>query len=91
VYVANHEWKHLPEPFLQHFLQQRRTYEKRLVALIEKGIKKKELKQTDPYTAVLTLLSAVRGLEFWQRQKKGITADVPANDMVTLLLTGLKK
>ena len=35
VFVANHEWKHLPEPFLSNFLNQRRSYEKRLVALIE--------------------------------------------------------
>lgn len=90
VFVANHEWKHLPEPFLTSFLQQRRTYEKRLVAIIEEGIKNKTLKKTDPYVAVLTLLSAVRGLEFWQRHKKNISTAVLANNMVNHLLTGLK-
>ena len=44
VFVANHEWKHLQEPFLSNFLNQRRGYEKKLVTLIEEGIKKKELK-----------------------------------------------
>jgi len=29
VYVANHEWKHLKEPHLADFLNQRRGYEKR--------------------------------------------------------------
>lgn len=91
VYVANHEWKHLPEPFLSNFLQQRRTYEKKLVAIIEEGIKKKELKNIHPYVTVLTLLSAVRGLEFWQRHKKNISTTVLENDMVTHLLTGMKK
>ena len=38
VFVANHEWKHLAEPLLSNFLNQRRNYEKRLMVLIENGI-----------------------------------------------------
>jgi hypothetical protein len=41
VFVANHEWKHLQEPFMTNFLAQRRNYEKRLMALIETGVQKK--------------------------------------------------
>jgi AcrR family transcriptional regulator len=91
VFVANHEWKHLKEPFLTNFLGQRRSYEKRLVALIEEGIKTKEFKNTNPYVSVLTILSAVRGLEFWQHYKKNISARVLENDMVNHLLTGIIK
>ncbi len=91
VYVANHEWKHLQEPFLSNFLNQRRSYEKRLVAIIEIGVKKKELKTINPYVAVLTLLSAVRGLEFWQRHKKNISTKVLENDMTVHLLNGMLK
>lgn len=91
VFVANHEWKHLPEPFLSDFLLQRRNYEKKMADLIEEGIKKKELKKIDAYVAVLTLLSAVRGLEFWQRHKKNSSTEVLADDMVNHLLNGLKK
>ena len=89
VFVANHEWKHLQEPFLSNFLNQRRSYEKRFVALIEEGKKKKELKNINPYVAVLTLLSAVRGLEFWQRHKKNISTQVLEDDMVNHLLKGM--
>jgi TetR/AcrR family transcriptional regulator, cholesterol catabolism regulator len=89
VFVANHEWKHLQEPFLSNFLNQRRSYEKRLVALLQEGIKKNELKNINPYVAVLTLLSAVRGLEFWQRHKKNISVRVLEDDMVTHLLYGM--
>lgn len=91
VYVANRDWKHLPEPFLNNFLQQRRNYEKKFAAIIEDGIKKKELKNINPYVAVLTVLSAVRGLEFWQRHRKNISAKTLEDDMVTHLLSGLKK
>ena len=91
VFVANHEWKHLKEPFLSDFLNQRRVYEKRLVALIGEGIKLKEFRRTDPYVAALTLLSAVRGLEFWHRHKKKVSPKVLEEDMVDHLLKGIIK
>ncbi|MEJ7586961.1 MAG: TetR/AcrR family transcriptional regulator [Ferruginibacter sp.] len=89
VYVANHEWRHLPEPFLSDFLNIRRNYEKNLVDLVEAGMGKNEIKNINPYVAVLTILSAVRGLEFWQRNKKNISAQVLEDDMVSHLLTGI--
>lgn len=91
VFVANHEWKHLKEPFFSIFLNQRRSYEKRMVAIIEEGIKTKEFKNINPYVAVLTILSSVRALEFWQRHKKNINPKVLENDMVNLLLKGMLK
>lgn len=91
IFVANHEWKHLPEPFLSDFLQQRRYYEKGFIALVEKGIKEKEIKKMNAYAAVLTCLSALRGLEFWQRNKRNVSAKELENDMVALLLHGIIK
>ncbi len=91
VYVANHEWKHLKEPYLSNFLIQRRGYEKRLVVLIETGIFAKEFKKNNPYVSVLTILSAVRGLEFWQQHKKNISSQVLEDDMVNHLLNGIIK
>jgi AcrR family transcriptional regulator len=91
VYVANHEWKHLPEPHLTKFLNIRRNYEKSLVDLIVKGINQNELKPINAYVAVLTILSAVRGLEFWHRNKKNISKQTLEDDMVTHLLNGIIK
>ena len=91
VSVANHEWKHLKEPYLSNFLIQRRGYEKHLIRLMEGGIAAKEFKQTNPYVAVLTILSAVRGLEFWQQHKKNISSQVLEDDMVNHLLKGITK
>ena len=62
---------------------------KKLVALIETGIQKKELRNINPYVAVLTMLSSVRGLEFWQRHKKNISIRVLEDDMLTHLLKGI--
>lgn len=89
VYVANHEWKHLKEPYLTDFLNIRRNYEKSLMGFIEDGIAKNEIKTVNPYVTVLTILSAVRGLEFWQRNKKNVPLQVLENDMVNQLLYGI--
>lgn len=91
VYVANHEWKHLKEPYLSNFLSQRRGYEKRLIALLEAGVLAGVFKNNNPYVSVLTILSAVRGLEFWQQHKKNISSQVLEDDMVHLLLNGIIK
>lgn len=91
VFVANHEWKHLQEPYLSNFLNQRRGYEKRFLHIIEEGARKNELKNINPFVALLTILSAVRGLEFWQRHKKNISVAALENDMVNHLLKGIIK
>lgn len=91
VYVANHEWKHLQEPYLTDFLTIRRNYEKSLMGFIEEGIERKEIKSVNAYVTVLTILSAVRGLEFWQRNKKNVSLLVLENDMVNQLLNGIVK
>lgn len=91
VYVANHEWKHLKEPYLSNFLIQRRGYEKRLIALIENGIASSHIKKINPHVAVLTILSALRGLEYWQQHKKTISSQILEDDMVNHLLKGIIK
>lgn len=91
VYVANHEWKQLEEPYLSNFLNQRKNYESQLVDIVSNGINNNELKNIQPHVAVLIILSAVRGLEFWQRHKKNMNIADLENDMVTHLLNGLIK
>lgn len=91
LYVANHEWKHLKEPYLSNFLIQRRGYEKRLMEIMEAGMQSGELKKTNSYISVLTILSAVRGLEFWPNRKKNISNTILENDMVNHLLKGIIK
>jgi len=91
IYVANHDWKHLEEPGLTEFLNHRRNYEKRMAAIIEAGVKKNELRSIEPHVAVLVLLSAVRGIEFWQRNKRNISAAELEENMILHLTGGLKK
>jgi hypothetical protein len=89
VYVSDREWKHLNDPYLSNFQNQRRIYRKRLAAIIEAGIKNKEIKPIDAPTAVLILLHAISGIESWHRSKQKITAAALEENMVTILVGGL--
>jgi AcrR family transcriptional regulator len=91
VYIADHEWRHLQEPYLSNFLNQRRNYRKRLGDIIEDGIGRGEIKQIDPYTAVLVILSAISGIDSWQRSRKTTSAEALETNMVKYLIEGLKK
>ncbi|HXD79500.1 MAG TPA: TetR/AcrR family transcriptional regulator [Puia sp.] len=91
VYIADHEWRHLPEPYLSNFLNQRRNYRKRLGDIIEEGIARGEMKALEPYTAVLVILSAVSGIDSWQRSRKSTSAEALEANMVKFLVEGLKK
>jgi AcrR family transcriptional regulator len=91
VYVANHEWKQMQEPFLSNFLIQRKLYESRFATIIKNGIVKKELKNIHPQVVVFTMLSAVRGLEYWQGNKKEISINELEKNMTEQLLNGIIK
>lgn len=91
VYISDHEWRHLPEPYLSNFLNQRRSYRKRLGDIIEQGIQKNEMKNIEPYVAVLTILSAISGIESWHRSRKTTGAETLEANMVKYLIEGLKK
>jgi AcrR family transcriptional regulator len=91
VYIADHEWRHLPEPYLSNFLNQRRNYRKRLGDIVEDGINKGEMKAIESYTAVLVILSAISGIDSWQRSRKSTSAEALEANMVKFLIEGLKK
>jgi TetR/AcrR family transcriptional regulator, cholesterol catabolism regulator len=89
VYVADHEWKHLPKRQLEEFLAQRKAYENNFVDIIEDGIQKKYFKKLDAKIAVLTILSAVRGLEFLHRRRQEFTLQALEENMINHLLNGI--
>jgi AcrR family transcriptional regulator len=90
-YVMINEWIHLPDPYLTNFTSQRRSYVQRMEAIIAEGIAQKELQPVMPYVAMLTILSSVRGLEFWHRSGKKVSPQVIEDNMVSHLIGGLKK
>ncbi|MDF2186873.1 TetR/AcrR family transcriptional regulator [Paraflavitalea sp. CAU 1676] len=91
VYVSDREWKHLTEPYMQNMQSQRRAYRQRIALVIEEGIRKGEIKAIDAPTAVLIMLHAVSGIESWHRSTKKIEGHVLEDNMVMILVEGLKK
>lgn len=89
-HVMINEWIHLEAQPLSDFILQRRNYVQKLENFISDGIKTKEIKPVLPYVAVLTILSAVRGLEFWHRSQKSYTPEELEENMVSCLIGGLK-
>ncbi len=90
-YVMVNEWIHLTEPYLTTFTTQRRSYVQKMESIIADGVREKEMKPVMPYVAMLTILSSVRGLEFWHRSIKKVAPQVMEDNMVNHLINGLKK
>lgn len=91
VYVSDREWKHLTEPYMQNMQSQRRAYRQRIALIIEEGIRRGDIKAIDAPTAVLIMLHAVSGIESWHRSTKKIEGNVLEDNMVMILVEGLKK
>ena len=89
-HVMINEWIHLESQFLTDFTGQRRSYVQKLESFVADGIAAKEIKPILPYVAVLTILSAVRGLEFWHRSQKKYTPEELEENMVSYLIGGLR-
>ena|SRR5437870_5400730 len=90
VYVSDREWKHLTDPYLYNFKGQRRTHRQRIASIIEEGISKGEIKKIDAPTAVLILLHAVSGIESWHRSRQKISGELLEQNMILILIEGLK-
>lgn len=91
VIVADREWKHLAEPYLSNFHNQRRNYRKRFAAIIETGIIRNEVKKIDAPTAVLILLHSVNGIESWHRSEAKISAQALEDNIVAINIDGIRK
>jgi len=91
VYVMDREWKHLTDPYLSNMQSQRRLYRQRIAAIIEEGMRNNEIKNIDAPTAVIIILHAVSGIESWHRSTKRISAEILEDNMVSILIEGLKK
>lgn len=91
VIVSDREWKHLDEPYLSNFRIQRRNYRKRFAAIVEEGMKKGEMKKIDAPTAVVIMLHSVSGIESWHRSTAKISGAELEDNMILIMIDGLRK
>lgn len=91
VYISDREWRYLTDPYLSNFQNQRRNYRKRFAVVIEEGIESGEINKIDASTAVLIVLHAVSGIESWHRSTHKVSGEELEENMITILIDGLKK
>lgn len=91
VYISDREWRYLTDPYLSNFQSQRRNYRKRFTAIVEQGIASGEINKIDASTAVLIVLHAVSGIESWHRSTHKVSGEELEENMITILIDGLKK
>ena len=91
VYVNDREWRYLSEPYFSNYQNQRRSYRKRFAAIIQQGIEQGQINKIDASTAVLIILHAIGGIESWHRSTHKINGGELEENMVTILIDGLKK
>lgn len=89
--VANHEWKHLPEPALQTYKKARLSYENRLASIIQEGIDREEIENVHVTAALYTILSAIRWIEAWYKPGKNMHPNALEETILQILMNGLIK
>jgi TetR/AcrR family transcriptional regulator, cholesterol catabolism regulator len=91
VSVSDREWRYLAEPYLSNYQNQRRSYRRRLAAIVQQGIEQGEINKIDASTAVLIIMHAVGGIESWHRSTHKVSGEELEENMLTILIEGLKK
>jgi AcrR family transcriptional regulator len=91
VSVSDREWRYLAEPYLSNYQNQRRSYRRRLAAIVQQGIEQGQINKIDASTAVLIIMHAVGGIESWHRSTHKVSGEELQENMLTILIEGLKK
>ncbi len=87
--VTNDEWRHLDEPQLTEFVKMRDAYEAKFLTFISQGIEDGDFQAENATTALYTILSSVRWLQYWYKPERGLTIDEIKAQITNLLMKGL--
>lgn len=85
----NDEWRHLTEPYLSEFIDQRKAYETRFRTIIQDGMKDGSFKVLHANIALHTIFSAIRWIYDWYQPGKSISRQQLEEEIAGLLLGGL--
>ena len=91
VMAFNDEWRHLTEPLLGEFMDLRKDYERRFLAILQSGMQAGQFQDIEPIIALHTLFSSIRWLHDWFQPGKKLSAAEVEEDMVRMVMKGLVK
>ena len=89
VALLSNEWRHLEQPELSDFIDERNQYENKVKKILERGIRSGELAKVDPDVATHLVLASLRWLFIYtveQPVKNKITLE---NEIMSFILKGL--
>ncbi|HTN39411.1 MAG TPA: TetR/AcrR family transcriptional regulator [Arachidicoccus sp.] len=91
VVVADREWVHLDDAYLSNYQAMKHNYRKRINQIITKGIEAGEIKEINVPSTIWLLLHAINGIESWHRSKTQIPPEELEENMISILIGGMRK
>lgn len=85
----NNDWMHLEEK-LDYYLKLRTKYEDDFREIINQGISKKEIIDSNPEIMLFSMLSTLRSLYLWIPKKEDISTSELTNNLSKILILGVK-
>lgn len=89
VTVFNDEWKHLPEPHLSFFKELRRSYEQRVLRLIEAGLHERGLNGRDARLLMYSMLSSLNWLHYSAFYRNHPNRESVINELENMILRAI--
>lgn len=92
VIVADREWVHLDDAYIANYQTMKHNYRKRMNHIITKGIEAGEIKPgINVPSTIWLILHAVSGIESWHRSKTKVPPDELEENMILILISGMRK
>lgn len=88
--VFFYEWIFLEQPALGKFKKMRLEYETKFREILDKGIRKKEIKKVNTKLATFAIFSALNATYDFMRSAEKLSQEQMADELADLLLKGLK-
>ncbi len=86
----NNDWMHL-EAQLEYYLSLRATYEDNFRSIIQEGIDKMEIVNSNAEVMLFSILSTLRSLYLWIPKKEDLNTAELASDLSLVLVNGISK
>ncbi len=91
VTIFNNEWRNLSEPHLSQFLEYRKNYEQKFMALIQNGMKNGEFATMDATVAFYMIFTSIRWIHYWYKPDRHVNQEELVGNVNFMILNGLGK
>jgi AcrR family transcriptional regulator len=90
VYVTDHDWRNMDEPYLSEYREMRRNYRRRFADIVQQGVENKEIKEVDANSAVMIFINAIGAVDQWHRIVHKVNRKDLEENIITILVDGVR-